>query len=157
MRSMANMSFSPQISRQDTFLGNLDHVNRLGAIGEEDEEDEEDTGVRAGGAAEEEERETVLATDVPQCFSHFTYFYSEGRDLLCDVQGVWNVHDGFVLTDPVIHHVSRKSGRVHGRNGKTDKGLEGVRKFFATHTCNALCRRLGLNAPDLASLRRQLF
>ncbi len=66
------------------------------------------------------------------------------------MQGVWNESDGFILTDPVIHTTAgrrRQLAAAHsiGRgNGKTDKGMEGVRLFFATHHCNALCRRLGL-------------
>jgi len=66
-------------------------------------------------------------------------------------QGVWNATDGFVFTDPVIHHIS-KAGRRH-RNGQTDKGVEGVRRFFASHQCNAVCRRLGLTMPSKNQLR----
>ena len=42
-------------------------------------------------------------------------------------------------TDPVMHTLSKR------RNGSTDKGQEGMDRFFATHECNGLCRRLGLN------------
>lgn len=56
-------------------------------------------------------------------------------------QGVWNSTDGFTLTDPVIHHAL--GGH---RNGATDKGQAGIHAFFATHTCNALCRQLGLRS-----------
>ena len=71
------------------------------------------------------------------------------------VQGVWNPADGFVLTDPVIHTTQGRRRRVAavdlvgGGNGKTDKGAEGVRLFFASHQCNALCRRLGLSLGPL--------
>lgn len=58
---------------------------------------------------------------------------------MCVPQGVWNSTDGFTLTDPVVHHAS--GGH---RNGATDKGQAGINNFFATHTCNALCRQLGL-------------
>ena len=70
-------------------------------------------------------------------------------------QGVWNAADGFVLTDPVIHTTHGRRRRAAtvdpaGRcNGKTDKGAEGVRLFFASHRCNALCRRLGLRPGPL--------
>ena len=40
---------------------------------------------------------------VPQCFSHFSYCYSKGRHLICDLQGIWNKQDGFTLTDPALH------------------------------------------------------
>jgi hypothetical protein len=45
--------------------------------------------------------ETVLPDHAPQAFSHFTYVNSEKRKLVCDLQGVWNEVDGYVLTDPV--------------------------------------------------------
>eukprot|EP00198_Chlamydomonas_reinhardtii_P005799 XP_001695135.1 predicted protein [Chlamydomonas reinhardtii] len=64
-----------------------------------------------------------------------------GTKPVYNLQGTWTEADGFTLTDPVIHHA-----RGHKLNGATDEGLEGVRSFFRTHTCNALCRRLGLRA-----------
>ncbi|KAG2448498.1 hypothetical protein HYH02_006389 [Chlamydomonas schloesseri] len=106
----------------------------LGAIIEDgDDEEEENSGAAAGAAG------GARTEDVPQAFSHFTWDCTEGRKLVCDLQGVWNSTDGFTLTDPVIHHAS--GGR---RNGATDKGQAGMCNFFATHTCNALCRQLGL-------------
>ena len=80
----------------------------------EEDEDEDEDGV-------------IVIDDVPQAFSHFSYEYSRGKKLVCDLQGVWNADDGFVLTDPVVHYVS-SSGRRH-KNGATDKGVEGVRAF----------------------------
>jgi len=100
--------------------------NALGGIVEEDEDEDED------GA--------IDINDVPQAFSHFSYEYSRGKQLVCDLQGVWNADDGFVLTDPVVHYVS-SSGRRH-KNGATDKGVEGVQRFFRTHKCGALCKKL---------------
>eukprot|EP00386_Alphamonas_edax_P004621 GDKI01014595.1.p1 GENE.GDKI01014595.1~~GDKI01014595.1.p1 ORF type:complete len:179 (-),score=35.04 GDKI01014595.1:437-973(-) len=85
---------------------------------------------------------TTCAMDtqvVPQCFSHFTWSVSDGKELVCDIQGVWNRTDGFVLTDPAIHSASSK-----GKNGHTDKGLGGIKAFFATHECSPLCKALGL-------------
>ncbi|KAG2454441.1 hypothetical protein HYH02_001460 [Chlamydomonas schloesseri] len=108
-----------------------DSTTALGAIAE----DEKD----AGAASEKEEEEQASIDDVPQAFSHFTWDCTEEKKLVCDLQGVWNASDGFTLTDPVIHYV-----RGSRRNGATDKGLAGAKKFFATHTCNALCRELGL-------------
>ncbi|KXZ55301.1 hypothetical protein GPECTOR_3g436 [Gonium pectorale] len=59
-----------------------------------------------------------------------------------DREGVWNAVDGFTMTDPVIHHHSGSK-----KNGATDKGMTGIRNFFATHKCGPLCRRLGIEAP----------
>ncbi len=72
---------------------------------------------------------------IPQCFSHFTYAQSKGNELLCDLQGVWNDVDGFTFTDPVIHSAYGKHSY-----GATDKGAEGILKFFETHTCTTLCK-----------------
>ncbi|KAJ1495216.1 kinase-like domain-containing protein [Baffinella frigidus] len=106
----------------------------LDEIGEEDEEEE------AGSAAAQ--RAAMGADDIPQCFSHFTHFFTSGDKLVCDLQGIYNDVDGFVLTDPVIHE-----SRKRGKNGRTDKGARGIDLFFETHRCNALCRSLGLPPP----------
>eukprot|EP00966_Prymnesium_polylepis_P177151 4103151-Prymnesium_polylepis.1 len=103
-----------------------------GAIVEEDE---------GGWSSDEEESTTIHAREVPQSFSHFTYEASQGKQLVCDIQGVWNSEDGYVLTDPVVH--SMNDGK---RRGATDSGLSGMQKFFHTHRCGALCRQLGF--PD---------
>ena len=88
---------------------------------------------------------------VPQCFSHFTYERSDCTELVCDIQGTWNRVDGFMLTDPSIHHRHRglpqhlvDEKRAQKRYGDTDKGKGGIHKFMETHQCNALCRALSL-------------
>ena len=106
----------------------------LGAIVEGDSEDE---------VEEEAGDDADLATDVPQCFSHFTHCISGGKQLVCDLQGVWNVVDGCLMTDPVIHY---NSGTRRHVNGSTDKGQDGIDKFFETHRCGPLCRKLGLSS-----------
>ena len=110
-------------------------IGSMGILEEEDEEDEE-------AAA------PIELNEVPQAFSHFSYEHSRGKQLVCDIQGVWNPEDGFVLTDPVVHYVSSR-GTKH-KNGATDKGLEGVKRFFATHKCGALCANMNLptRTPD---------
>jgi len=97
---------------------------------------------------EDEDEEEIDVYDVPQAFSHFTFQASGGMQLVCDLQGTWNEHDGFLLTDPVVHYVSASNPELRHKNGATDKGLNGVRKFFETHKCNALCHRLGLKKPQ---------
>jgi len=105
-------------------------IGSMALLEEEDEEDEE-----ASCA-------TIDVSEVLQAFSHFSYECSKGKQLVCDLQGVWNPNDGFVLTDPVVHYVS-SHGQRH-KNGATDKGLEGVKRFFNTHKCNALCAKMKL-------------
>lgn len=84
---------------------------------------------------------TGICLQIPQAFSHFTYSLSEGRQLFCDCQGVWNSTDGFCLTDPAKH--IRVDSRRHQR-ARTDKGEVGMRAFFESHICSDLCRDLGL-------------
>jgi hypothetical protein len=73
------------------------------------------------------------------------------------LQGVFNETDGFILTDPVIHSVELKVSQPDESkvacigNGKTDKGAQGIRLFFETHTCNALCHKLGLASERFPS------
>jgi hypothetical protein len=72
-----------------------------------------------------------------QAFSHFTYERSHGRFLVSDLQGV-----GHVLTDPAIH--TRDPERFPLTD--TNLGNDGFKFFFATHTCNAICAKLGLQS-----------
>jgi hypothetical protein len=118
----------------------MDPALLLDAIQECDEDDADEEEDVADFAAD--------AADIPQCFSHFTYDATNGKKLVCDVQGVWNPIDGFTLTDPVVHYVS-----AHGRrhlNGATDKGQAGIERFFETHECGAACRRMGLRKPTFS-------
>eukprot|EP00047_Mylnosiga_fluctuans_P004940 m.237432 g.237432 ORF g.237432 m.237432 type:complete len:488 (-) comp13135_c0_seq1:190-1653(-) len=91
-------------------------------------------GKRAAGRA-------AVIDELPQVFSHFTWSATDGQQLVCDLQGVWNQYDGFQLTDPVVHD---------GRHGprRTNRGYPGIRKFFETHRCTALCHELGLKKWD---------
>ncbi len=113
-----------------------------------------DRGVCGGGhggyeseySGEEEEDEDEYfgsydVEDVPQVFSHYTYEASERKKLVCDIQGVWNKVDGYILTDPVVHTIS--NNRCH-KMGRTDKGQTGIDCFFETHVCGPLCKKLGL-------------
>lgn len=70
-----------------------------------------------------------------QAFSHFTFERSRGRLLVSDLQGV-----GCILTDPAIH--TRDTDRFPLT--PTNLGQDGFKFFFATHKCNAVCRKLGL-------------
>ena len=67
-----------------------------------------------------------------QALSHFSYHISNGRTLLCDVQGAV-YKDCVVLTDPAINSTER-------RYGPTDLGRAGMSTFFHMHRCNHFCR-----------------
>ncbi|CAM9961370.1 unnamed protein product [Ectocarpus sp. 6 AP-2014] len=85
----------------------------------------------------------------PQAFSHFSFWQTRRRMLVCDLQGVLSSSGAgedraglFEFTDPVIHYRS-KSGRTQVY-GKTDLGRSGMNQFFKTHRCNDVCRLLGI-------------
>ncbi|CAJ1409488.1 unnamed protein product [Effrenium voratum] len=66
-----------------------------------------------------------------QALSHFSYHASNGRYLLCDLQG-GRYNGYYILTDPVIHSKSKEFGG-------TDLGAEGIENFMAHHVCGRFC------------------
>ena len=87
--------------------------------------------------------------EAAQAFSHFTFERSRGYFMVCDLQGV-----GGVLTDPAVHTLDPERFKL----GETNLNSEGFKFFFATHTCNSLCSKLGLqsNSRSLTSGSSQL-
>lgn len=69
--------------------------------------------------------------DAMQALSHFSYHHSQGKLLLCDLQG-GRFTDSYILTDPVI--LSEKN-----EYGATDLGNEGISNFMAYHKCGRFC------------------
>ena len=51
-----------------------------------------------------------------------------------------------VLTDPTIVTACDEGSQY----GSSDIGVQGLRNFFGTHTCNGTCRLLGLPAVEQA-------
>ncbi len=111
---------------------------RLDAIDEGDERDEEE-GQEELGPVEASSATRIIDDDVPPAFSHWSWYYTKGHSLVCDLQGVLG-KESFQLTDPAIHSQSQ-------RFGSTDHSKKGCRLFFATHVCNPLCIALGLMHP----------
>jgi hypothetical protein len=72
-----------------------------------------------------------------QAFSHFTFERSMGCFLVSDLQGV-----GHLLTDPAIQTKDTERFKL----SDTNLNEEGFKFFFATHTCNSICRKLGLQS-----------
>jgi len=78
---------------------------------------------------------TYVNESVPllTAFSHFTYYLTEGKYMVTDLQGVDNL-----LTDPVVHSFDK-----HFKN-QGDLGQRGMLGFFRYHECNKYCELLGL-------------
>lgn len=99
---------------------------------------------------------TIVASDVLHAFSHWTYFQSDQKFLVCDLQGVLNnegLRPVFELTDPAICSTGQKAFRF----GKTDTGIKGMRNFGRTHICNLVCKGLGLPEIGCRSSSKIVF
>ena len=80
--------------------------------------------------------------NIAQAFSHFTFEYTKGTLIMVDIQGVVDKKNILKITDPAIH-----SELYRKKFGITNFGQFGIVKFFRTHKCNDLCRKLGLIDP----------
>jgi hypothetical protein len=75
-----------------------------------------------------------------EAFAHFTYEYTNGYLVVCDLQGV-ELDGEFLLTDPAIHCVDPL------RFGRTNFGKEGIKQcFLENHKCNEICKKLRLGS-----------
>jgi len=82
----------------------------------------------------------VTPSEVAQAFSHFSFFNSERKMLLCDLQGEYDKRENmFCFTDPVVHYYDRHNPGKRSLYGRTDLGRKGIEKFFDNHRCNRLC------------------
>ncbi|XP_062992346.1 alpha-protein kinase 1 [Elgaria multicarinata webbii] len=86
------------------------------------------------------------ATEYGLAYGHFCYEFSQGRDVVVDLQG-WVTGNGkglIYLTDPQIHSISQKEASC-----LTNFGKKGIHYFFNNqHTkCNEICHRLSLTRP----------
>ena len=75
--------------------------------------------------------------NTPQAFSHFTWEASRHQLLICDIQGVADMY-----TDPQIHSLNPQTDGY----GLGNLGIQGIDRFLGSHTCNHICRFLGLPA-----------
>jgi hypothetical protein len=72
-------------------------------------------------------------------FCHFSWSYTNGKLMVCDLQGVAD-EASYQLTDPAIHSTNRK------KYGRSNLGEGGFRGFFMNHSCAAvaICTDLSL-------------
>jgi Alpha-kinase family len=77
------------------------------------------------------------ASQVAQAFSHFSYWYTNGQCLVCDLQGIFNVERNTLqLSDPVIHSNNNVHGSHANRNPRQDAfhhGYAGNRDHLHSH------------------------
>jgi hypothetical protein len=129
----------------DRLVTAVDEILDAIVEGEEEDEDEDQEEL---GPCDDESVARIIDDDVPQAFSHWSWVYTKGNSLVCDLQGVLG-KECFHFTDPAIH-----SGME--RFGATDLGRNGHHRFFKTHECNPLCRALRLRHPVVsAAFRKQ--
>nr|XP_051676048.1 alpha-protein kinase 1 isoform X2 [Oryctolagus cuniculus] len=86
------------------------------------------------------------ATEYGLAYGHFSYEYSNHKDVVVDLQG-WVTGDGkglIYLTDPQIHSVDQKTVA-------TNFGKRGIFYFFNYQhvKCNEICHRLCLTRPSM--------
>lgn len=77
------------------------------------------------------------------CFSHYSLYFSNGENLLCDLQGIAILQGSMMLlTDPEIHSVD-------GSSDQDSAAAIGLETFKSTHVCGNLCRNLGIENNEL--------
>ena len=115
-----------------------------GSEEEDDDDDEEECIGRYGGVTASK----ILFTpsQVAQAFSHFSYLQSDRKRLVCDLQGVYDEGKNLLqFSDPVIHYYNPQRENRRCVHGRTDRGWNGIRDFFTTHSCveqDHLCQML---------------
>ncbi|KAK3603919.1 hypothetical protein CHS0354_042931 [Potamilus streckersoni] len=69
----------------------------------------------------------------PEAFAHYSWYYSQGKHLVTNIQGVKSA-SVYYITGPVVHSEDAS-------HGLTDKGLDGIKTFFRYHRCNRICEK----------------
>lgn len=93
--------------------------------------------------------DNTIPCDYLQAFTHFSYRFTNGKVMVCDLQGIYNVDSEpptFELTDPAIHYASKQCREMVF--GRTDKGKKGMQLFFNTHKCSAICKLMQLSKKN---------
>ncbi|KFO80061.1 Alpha-protein kinase 1, partial [Cuculus canorus] len=87
------------------------------------------------------------ATEYGLAYGHFSYEFSNGTDVVVDLQG-WVTGNGkglIYLTDPQIHSLNSKDV------SRSNFGKRGIYYFFSSQhmECNEICHRLSLTRPSV--------
>lgn len=115
--------------------------------------------------------DVILTEDpTPTAFCHFTHDLTDGKRLVCDIQGVegsLNVsrfgikaprENWYMLTDPQIHtdEPNNEIRMNQGDFGVGDMGPEGISNFFKGHRCGPACHALGLTHPFSEIVQKEI-
>jgi len=113
----------------------------LGAIEEGSEDEEEDSESESQPNISNNKVSSIFSqSEVAQAFSHFSYWATGRKRLICDLQGVFDEKTNILrLSDPVIHYYNQHNETRQNVHGMTDRGRKGIRMFWATHECSRLC------------------
>ena len=84
---------------------------------------------------------TNLCSCTLQAFSHYSWAKSNKELVICDLQGVFK-GDQICLTDPAVHCIDYML--LQPKLGGSNLGFPGIQKFFASHNCNDICRKMRL-------------
>lgn len=96
---------------------------------------------------------TKTGGEILAAFSHWSWAVE--RKLVCDLQGYQGKPPGpkylgaqhyYLLTDPAIM-------TAEGMFGITDIGMKGIQNWFSAHTCNDICRSLGIAGDRPSGIR----
>ncbi|CAL1145541.1 unnamed protein product [Cladocopium goreaui] len=86
--------------------------------------------------------------NLPGAFSHWTWVESNGKHLICDLQGHRGLPGGTKTTDGSSNYYAFSDpavlSKVSGSYGPADLGEEGQKTWFSHHVCNDFCKSLGL-------------
>lgn len=85
--------------------------------------------------------------NLPGAFSHWTWVESNGKHLICDLQGHRGLPGGTKTTDGSSNYAFSDPAvlsKVSGSYGPADLGEEGQKTWFSHHVCNDFCKSLGL-------------
>jgi hypothetical protein len=129
-----DVDYELKMLNKETGAGGLGAIFKEDSDNEEsDDSFEEDTHDEYGGGTDHV-GESYNPSDYIHAFTHFTYRFTNGKVMVCDLQGVFNRDTApptFELTEPVIHYTSKKRRKMDF--GRTDMDKKGTQLFFNTH------------------------
>jgi hypothetical protein len=86
-------------------------------------------------------------SNAAQAFSHFTVCATNGRILVCNIQGCKTQ-----FTHPVIH--TNGDQDLQHFSHPQNQSINGIRDFFASHRCNTICTQLKLTIPTILPVKK---